>query len=531
MKVRFHIIVWIVFATLVVPALAWTQTSVSVRMRSLGTPFSGLIDDYLTDVYLNPARVADLDGSMVYALRLPPETIIVPYPTVPRYSYYLTLDEVDIVQYGVEPVGLSYFGSVFGGSAISLGTEMYVSNDDRFTGDVELEDWGAGLRRREANRGDATEIHHYVLDITLGSSSDTGGRGVRLRADYDRFDFTEGERTDDLIYTGDTAPEIERRLRSRVNTREYERATLEIAGGVHRPGTLLREIIVGAGLARDRLVARYGWTGIDDEDVDGNGLDPQGGLASYVYEHKSYESDREYWVYDVFARMHLEWTEHVRTKHILGFTRSDGDGGAGFVTDDEWYGTAETFRRTDGSYSYDGMTQDIWAETAIGFSTRPVENVLIALAVQGLYRRMDFEEAGPGDASLTSNGGGTDESAYAQWHDRKDETFEVSLPVAMEWSFHKYAKLRIGIGLFVDRQEYDYLFTRGAAALEAFSEIPSFVPLARQDRDVETDTEITYSNGLEININERFVLDLQGGGTYSSVNLASFGFISARYRF
>jgi hypothetical protein len=215
----------------------------------------------------------------------------------------------------------------------------------------------------------------------------------------------------------------------------------------------------------------------------------------------------------------------------VGYSRSEGDGGASFVTEDAWYGTTETYRRTDGIYNYDGTVRDISAETAIGYVTRPVENVLVAFAVQGSYHRVDFEEIGPGNASLDSNGNGISRSDYGQWHDRKDDIVRLNVPVALEWSFHKYAKLRLGLDFFAERQEADYLFSMRAAVLEAFSEIPGFFPLDFQDRDLRATTDVIFSNGLEININDRFVLDLQGGGSYSSVNLTSFGYISARYTF
>ena len=119
----------LVLLVLVSPHLAGAQTETSLRIRSLATSFGGILDDFLTDVYLNPARVSQLDRPMAYAATFPSRSIQAAYPIARAFLYRSGWVESGYLSYAIAPVGLSYFGTIGNALAFSVGAEVYVIGD------------------------------------------------------------------------------------------------------------------------------------------------------------------------------------------------------------------------------------------------------------------------------------------------------------------------------------------------------------------------------------------------------------------
>jgi hypothetical protein len=185
-------------------------------------------------------------------------------------------------------------------------------------------------------------------------------------------------------------------------------------------------------------------------------------------------------------------------------------------------------------YVYDGATDGIRFESTIGYSNNVFENILFAFAVFGAYSRSEWEEPALGDARLDLYDGSygidtTFTAPYEQNHDRTIESYRLSIPMGLEWAFHKYGKLRIGVTLTASHIEDDRTSERGAVELTDDVEFLSSVFNSRE-LDVESSVDAVYLTGLEINVNDRLVVDLYSRYTYE-ITLLQYGYVSVRYKF
>jgi hypothetical protein len=120
-------------------------------------------------------------------------------------------------------------------------------------------------------------------------------------------------------------------------------------------------------------------------------------------------------------------------------------------------------------------------------------------------------------------------SPYRQNHSASLENVRLSVPIAVEWAFHKYAKLRLGVTLTASRIEDDRVSTQEASKLGGeFDRLTGTT--FDSTLDMRSGVDAVYLTGLEINLKDRFVVDLYSYYT-SSIHFADYGYISVRYKF
>ena len=142
-----------ILAAMAVPLLpatvATAQTANSYRILSLGAPFAGIVDDYLTDVFLNPARVGELDGHLVYATHTA-RSISAPYPTHEVNSYSRGQIPYEWLTPGTSASAITfgYFSPLGDGWALSVGTEVYVSAAEDHSEDEYLDLYSSTIEGR-----------------------------------------------------------------------------------------------------------------------------------------------------------------------------------------------------------------------------------------------------------------------------------------------------------------------------------------------------------------------------------------------
>jgi hypothetical protein len=154
---RITIFLALVLSLLASPLFGVAQTDYSLRIRSLDVAFAGLLDDFLTDVYLNPARLAELDSSMVYGLTLPNKSISSSFPVVSyyRWNYEWIEDQYYPSVGGADPVALAFFGVLAGKTAFSIGAEFGVSTGDSWDDDFTAYPYDDRTRVRKYQTGEA----------------------------------------------------------------------------------------------------------------------------------------------------------------------------------------------------------------------------------------------------------------------------------------------------------------------------------------------------------------------------------------
>lgn len=512
---------------LALPQLAGAQTQPSLRIRSLGTAFGGILDDYLTDVYLNPARVAQLDRPMAYAATYPSIRFQTAYPVATIYYYDWYFSELSYVEYDTEPVGLGYFGSIGNSLAFSVGVEVGFKSSERFDERSDSDTYGNEIRLRSDGDGWLMDTQHYLLDLSLAPTG--GGRsiGARLSAAYDANES--GRIYSEHVTEWDvTFPDrVYRRLYLDYFQNEYKRVSVNLALGMFSPDGLLRDVVVKGRMSEHTLDAvsrdsRLYTRSFSFEEF------------SYEVDSNSYLSSREYSEYGVGARVQFGWSERVRSTHELAWAHTTGDGGGEYNIDDEQYDATTYLSNFHVAYGYDGNTDTYAFESTIGYFNDLFDDVTFAFALYGAYSRTELDEIADGEATLLfyDNGIGLDTtfvSPYQQNHGRELENMRLSLPMAVEWEFHKYAKLRIGVALTASRVEDDRVSDQGAVELtEGFEDLSSTFNF--RDMNAQSGVDALFANGLEININDRFIVDLLGQwGT--SINVANYGYASVRYKF
>ncbi|MEJ2720165.1 MAG: hypothetical protein P8181_03365 [bacterium] len=506
---------------------ASAQTDTSLRIRSLGPAFAGILDDFITDAYLNPARVAQLEGPMAYMVTLPTRSLEPPYPVARPRSSMSSWSERDYMSYSIRPIGLSYFGTIGRGTAFSIGAEIDVTGDESLQESNDIDNSGDQFRSRENSYGSVTDFQHYLVDVGVGSGEDGRAFGARLRATYDASspgvaDYWRTAEWDlsipDRVYINYDANYFQN---------DYERLSLELTLGLHRPEALMRDLAVTGSVARETLKS-------DSRVQDGSRRENDGQLLSSDYEGLFYNSDRDYDRFGVEGRAHFGWTERVRSTHVLSWARSTGDGTGKFNYDSEDHGSTSMMSNLSTVYAYDGTVNEVRVESTVGYFNDLFDNVLFAFALFGAYSRLTLDEDAPGDASLRlyDSSLGLDStltSPYRQNHARTLDSFRLSVPMAIEWTFHKYAKLRVGVTVTASRVEDDRRSERDALAL---TDEVDFLGSALDSRDLDVDSGVdaVFLNGLEININDRFVVDLLAAYTYA-VNFWEYRYASVRYRF
>jgi hypothetical protein len=522
-------IIGFVLAVLFLPMLASAQTDTSLRIRSIGSTFEGLIDDYLTDVHLNPARTAELDSSMVYAGLLPSRSVAIPFPVARWFYWSGNVVENQYIDYTMRPIGLSWFGGLGDGLAWSLGTEIDVDSWEDATDQYDIDHWEETTYASMLNEARTSTVQHYLVDLTVASRHTP--LGGRITVVYDGYDRGEAVVRDSRQARNDDLENTRSNYDYRFFQGELERFAVSASLGLSMPGRWARDLVIGGGFIEERLSADQQEIEIDDFDEDGNG-EWYGNDIHYRYSADEYASTRDYTGYNVFARAHFDWSDRIRSVHAGGWSRSTGDGIGGLGLELRAFDDTEEITSDNQiEYRYDGTVDRYSLESSIGYSNAFFEGILFAFGLRVAWARTILDEPADGTIWGEDSETGTSYSApYAQKHDNTADGLRLSVPAGIEWQLHKYVALRLGATFSAHRSETDRNLTGEVSELPDGESLFILGGLNSQRHRIDSDVDVVYSSGLEFNINDRFVLDLLG--TYSSsIYLSEYGYVSARFLF
>jgi hypothetical protein len=523
-----------VLASLVLCILVWplacgAQTDYSLRIRSLDARFAGLLDDFLTDVYLDPARLAELDSSMVYASTLPAASRSGTFPTVSSYGWDRQWIEDEFMS-GIgpdEPVALSYFGVLGGKTAFLVGVELGVDTREEWDDDVAAYAYADRAMVVSDRGGGYDDDQRYELDIAVAPVTTGNALGARIRGVID--DWSEAGRSvrDNLEWLYADASNPTRRYNSQYVERGSERLELGADVGYSRPSSLLRETVAGVVYLSESENSRYREYELYDNDPDNNGIGYGGYPPEAEYEEGEYRNGRDYEGLGGFLRCHLRWSEKLRSAHCASFSRSTGDGSASMEIEN---GGSGTWEAQGLAYDYGEGTLDRWfVQSSLGYHDVVAGRALFAIGLDARYTRTAFDESAAGTFTAESNVGLNYGAPYEQTHDNTDESIAVSLPVAMEWPFYKYLTFRIGSAVVAYRTKRDRVLTTNASGLLTGSETDVTAGMEFVDYDNVAEVYARFNTGLGFNLKDRFILEV---ATYSSyeVALANYYELSARFR-
>jgi hypothetical protein len=511
------------------------QTDYSFRIRSMGTSFAGIVDDYLSDVYLNPARAGDIDGTMLYGTWLPSRSLTSSYPYQSNFFYSTGVvpREVTLVSTSTAPLAVSYLDSRRSGSAFLIAAEAYVSGSDRTDSRPSTRFLNSSVESVEDNDFRSSDVMHARVDVVMGQKGTKSPFGVRISGTYDhnRPGSADYRNTTNVSLT---APgEVSRRTEAFFQSADFEQMRLTASAGIHRSDAWVSDVVVGGGLRVEKLDTYSSVTSIYDSDADKNGQDANGGAVNLEFDEGVYESSRDYSGFTVFGRVHLDHSPTMRSTHRVSWVRLSGDGPAFHSFESTEAGFVDRMTVTRFAYDYEGTRSEVRAESMFGYHESITDDVLFAAGLHGVYERSELDEPGTGEVRVTNSGvdnpiNGVAVSPYAQLHDNAHELFEIVVPAALEWSVHEFVSLRLGAAFVLLRQDGSGMYAQEVLALGGQSVFPIDARVVSLDNDVVSSTTITYSNGLGINIKDRVVIDLLVTG---SLDFTSYSFLSARFHF
>lgn len=524
-----------VLAVFLVSVLAWplfcgAQTDYSLRIRSLDVTFAGLLDDFLTDVYLNPARLAELDSAMVYGIKLPSRRISVPYPIVAyqNWDYEWIEDLYDADSYGTDPVALGFFGVLGGKTAFSVAAEVGASTDDSWDDDLVAYPFYDRAHIEQRHHGDTRDSQTYVIDAAVAPLTSGSAWGARVKGALDTWQRA-GIRADEttewlLADPANTWLQNE----SSSTSQEFERWELAASAGYSRPEGLVGDIVLGAVFVDESQRVRSSNYRIQDTDPDGNGVGYRGYPVEVDYDEDAMETERDYSGFGGFLRVHLRWSEKLRSAHFAGWSRSAGEGETQL-----WMDSAESsfWKEESLGYTYADGTLDRGSfQSSLGYHDPLFDELLLALGVDVRYSMSKFDETASGSFAAENSTGWGFEAPYEQRHDDTVDALQLALPVGLEWSCHKYLKIRVGTAFYAYRNTADRQLTNNAYNVLSNPFAVEYGDLEFTDYEQTANVDARFNTGLEFNFKDRFVLDLAAYSTYN-VSLATYTTLSARYRF
>jgi hypothetical protein len=520
----------LVASILASPLACGAQTDYSIRIRSLDVTFAGLLDDFLTDVYLNPARLSELDSSMVYAATLPHRRSVSPYPSLPYYDWnYEWIEDVyEDDSYGTDPLAVGFFGTLGGKTALSLAAQVGLSASDAWDDDVNAFPYTDRARVRHYFNGRTRESQRYVFDAAIAPLTSGNAWGARVTGTMDTWRNAEvrGTETSEWLYTDPANTWVQKNSRHRWY--ESGRWEIDASAGYSMPKGLVGEVVLGVVFVEESQDVRSGNFEVTDNDADGNGIGYIGHAVENVYMKDAQETERDYSGLGGFLRLHLRWTENLRSAHFAGWSRSTGDGGTRLWMSD-W--ESSFWKDESLSYKYADGTMDRGAfQSSLGYHHTAFDELLFALGVDLRYSISKFDESASGSFTVESSTGWGYEAPYRQSHDDTDDALSLALPVGLEWSCHKYLKIRIGAAFYAYRNTADRRLSNNAYGVLTSPFAGESGTLEFDDYEQSANVDARFNTGLEFNFNDRFVLDLATNSTYD-VSLASYTMLSALYRF
>jgi hypothetical protein len=532
-----HLTVLILLTLFAAPAAG--QNDYSLRLRSLGVDLAGLVTDPYSDAYLNPARLAVFENKEIYAAKHPGRTLYADFPVFSSYYFHNGIQESSTISTSSNPLVFNVLLPAGRSLVLSFGAQLDINGDDDIDSNSlyeipggynnDLIFWGSNSTER------TTDEKHLVFDAAAVRPGDTS-LGIRLTARYDLDNFGYFRVINENRMDFATQSELSTYQDNDVENPNLEVSSLMMSAGLYRPDHLITDFKLGAGLIRQQIKSAAGSFYLNDDDVDGNGLGVYGRPDDdYLYELDRYDSNRDYLAYKVFSRIHLHPTGKLKSVFSAAYEWSEGDGGAQYNSVHHNYrSNGKIITRKQINYDYEGSTQEVNLHTSIGYSDEIHDGILIAAGLRGLFIWSRFEEDGPGQASFYQkdidfpNDSVSVSSDYFQRHDLKKTSYGLVFPVACEWKVQKYVTFRLGTRFGASWTDDDKEYQRSISDFV----FPGGEQNTLEDMDCRTwySTYFNVSNGLEVNINDRFIVELSSGSSYA-IDLAYYSYFSLRYRF
>jgi hypothetical protein len=516
-------------------SVARAQTDYSLRMYSLGRNLAGILDDELSDIFLDPARAAAITKSEGYIAYLPSRSIEIPFPIISSVSYSsssISPSEYDRISYSFHPITLNYLAPLGNNLKTSISFEIYTSGSDRADSNeyISFSNYNNLFRVSDYEHIYRTDTEHLICNLVLAADVNRGCLGFSLKAAYD---------TEEVVYASEykytytpllNTGEISLDDSYGSYTRKYEKSSFTLSTGYWASNSTIRDAVLGFGAARYIYPASANSWSLSDEDADGNGLGFSGYPPEWVLDQASYDSHRDYHEFSIFARTHFDFGGKLRSINTISWSKATGDGGAFLDKKHEDYSSTSEMMSDLFDYKYDGDLSSFYASSCIGRAGEIYENIILAAAIKGAYSRREFDEdcAGGVSAQYASSSYSDTFSYQGDYflnHHSKEEYYYLVVPIAVEWKVHEFVSLRLGAEFSASHDMenvHDQDFQPGN-----LQDLP-YDGGGQLDYDLTYGTSARFMNGVGINVKDRLIIDLV---TLSGVNLASYGYLAARYRF
>jgi len=517
---------------------ASAQTDYSLRTQSLSLRFGGVVEDLLSDAFLNPARLSAFSGTQVYVAKNPRRTygLLYPWPEDPFLSAAVLPPEgyssfSSSSTYSSAPYELTLFTGLGAGTRGSFSLAVFSDAGDSFFEDDEVAAFSSSsVRIIEWARGSRQEQTSFRLQGALSTGDSPGDRSLGLRLLLERNTADRGHvdsRTELWLQPVNEAS-IDSRF-SRWST-EFTQLNAVVTGGIFRPGAMLREFMISAGYSRRDFDTETMQTRSEDNDFDSNGVG-MGGPVYQFYSRARLTGERSYDGPLVQSRVHVDLTDALVFTADGFYIHRTGSGPAMHQYNTVLNDSGGRHENSVGiPYDYDGTDSRYGVSATIGYREELTPSVLFALGANIDFTRDNFSENGNGRMRVDVNGTPpiSVEVDYTQKAWRLDDRFWVRLPAGLEWLPIDPLALRLGVELYGYRHEETKVIRRepdtSSLPLE-YQRVSEF-----QSGQTVDDIFVQLNTGLGVNLAERLFVDLLYQ-SQSIVSLASYGFVSLRYQF
>lgn len=541
----------VVFIVAIPEGAPFAQTSNSLRIRSIGDSFAGIIEDPHTDAYLNPACVGDLRDRQIYVARLPNTSLKFDYPdNAGVSSYWSAVLPPEMVPgdgryewpQSFTAYTLGFVTPLTGSTKLSLSLDAAADGYDDLSSSDQFQVYtsshgGSDFRATSSTYGREQNLYHFVADAAVGTgdpASEGTRAGVRVRVGYDQMQFGR-VRVDDRVEA--RYPDINELINYYDYDRDrgdYERTSAQLSFGLYRNSGVFAQAVLGGVGQRETLTSESFMRTIDDDDYDDNGLGIYGDMTPYYSTYdRTYDAVRSYDCVILFGRMGLRWGDRIRSFHRLSWGHSNGDGN-GFTKQDQYISEFEIFEQlTTLSYELDGNTKRFTTDHSIGYVNPIGDDLQIAFGVQARVEYQDFEEQGSGAGLLSISDGSSSESydsPYSQIAARTREYWVLALPVGVDWNFYRGVAWRMGAQARTTRVEDCGEIRRKIDFIEiaAPGENPSFRNIAQE---ITYETSLYISMGFGFAYRNKLTIDILTATTTSSFNAATVATVQVKYYF
>lgn len=523
-------------AALAAPApRAAAQAEYSLRTRALSPRFAGVVEDLISDAFLNPARLSAFTGTQVYLARNPSPSQTLPYPRIST-SY----DRNDLVPPEVWPSGSYSYGALpyqldlftaLGGMRAVFTAAGYASTGEDYVEDDELRSSSAGALNLDENaRGTRRETSSIRVEAALSTADSADTRSFGMRLQLAKHSLEDEHVDSHNLWYFQSPDEVAIDARFSRDAYQFDQVEAILTLGMYRPGTMMRGIMVAGGYVRrdyDNLSLQ---TRSEDNDFDGNGVG-MGGSIYQFYKRTEQSGERDYDGPVLRGRFHLDLTDEVVFVVGGSWEYTTGSGPAGYaynsvLNDAAGGSTAVVYT----PYDYDGTDTRYGVYGTLAYRTRLNPDVLLGLGVNLAFARDDFSEDGTGvmQVELTGSAPASEQVDYVQTVWRAEDDTYLRLPAGLEWLPIEPLALRLGLEL----QGHRYSGTEVSRRTPDTSSLPPDYQRSAEDRRGFSghSTRILINTGVGVSLAERLFVDLLYQSE-SQVSLTYFSYASLRFVF